>query len=128
MAALETSYKVLSGWYMIPFRITKHMPTYTNFYCKDRGTYLHIWWTSHIIISSWSAIFNILSTLIGKTLNPDPSVALHNQRPPNITNAQFQLLIQVRTVMCMMYYVQVEHANLHTQTLVLYIMCMPKNL
>lgn len=100
IVALETNYKVLTRWYLVPARISKYLPQYPPHCfrgCSDIGTHLHIWWTCPIVQTYWSKIFQILSTMFETTLQPDPLVALLNNKPRNITQRQFKLLLYVTT-------------------------------
>lgn len=83
--ALETNYKVLTRWYLVPARVSKFLPQYPPQCfrgCSDPGTHLHIYF---------------LSTMFGTTIQLDPSVALLNNKPRNITQLQFKLLLNVTT-------------------------------
>lgn len=98
--ALETNYKVLTRWYLVPARVSKLLPQYPPQCfrgCSDPGTHLHIWWTCPIAQAFWSKIFYFLSTMFGTTIQLDPSVALINNKSRNITQLQFKLLLNVTT-------------------------------
>lgn len=41
----------------------------------------------------WAEIFRILSTLMNKSISPDPVFALLNRYPPDLTKAQSRLAI-----------------------------------
>lgn len=51
--ALDTSYKVLARWYLVPTRIAKYVPSYLGLCfqgCSDLGTHLHVWWQCPIAL------------------------------------------------------------------------------
>lgn len=58
--AIETNYKVLARWYLVPARIAKFIPTYPpNCFrgCDSLGTHFHIWWQCPIVQEFWKNIF-----------------------------------------------------------------------
>lgn len=98
--SLETNYKVLTRWYLVPTRISKFFPQYPSHYfrgCTVPGSHVHIWWECPKVSSFWSEIFKILSTMFKVSLTPDPTVALLNSKPQTITHRQFKLLLFVTT-------------------------------
>lgn len=49
---IETTYKVLSRWYLVPATIAKFAPDYSGLCfrgCSEQGTYIHMWWNCSII-------------------------------------------------------------------------------
>lgn len=62
MLVLETNYKVITRWYLVPARIAKILPSYpSNCFrgCTDLGTH-GIWWTCSTVSSYWSEAFGML--------------------------------------------------------------------
>lgn len=101
IVALETNYKVLTRWYLVPARISKFCPQYSAHCfrgCTAPGeTYVHIWWECPIVSSFWLEVFQILSTMFSITLPSDPAVALLNSKPHHITHCQFKLPLFITT-------------------------------
>lgn len=74
ISALETNYKVLSCWYLVPARITKFVPLYSESCfrgCSDPGTDLHVWWQCPITQEFWQAIFAMASKALETNLGQD---------------------------------------------------------
>lgn len=95
---LETNYKVLMCWYLVPAWIAKYPPNYSHtcfLGCSDAGTHHYTWWSCHLAQAFWAEIFCILSTLFDNPLDPDPATDLLNKKPLDITRLQFKLLLQV---------------------------------
>lgn len=95
IVALETNYKVLTRWYLVPTRISKFLLHYSPQCfrgCTAPGTHAHIWWKCPTMQTFWTEVFKILSTLFETSLNPDPAVALLN-KPLAVTHHQFKLLL-----------------------------------
>ena len=98
--ALETNYKVLLRWYLVPVRIAKYIPQYSPLCfrgCGELGSHIHIFWECPVTKCFWKEVFLILSTLFKKTIKPDPSIALLNLKPTSISHTQFKLLLQITT-------------------------------
>lgn len=65
--AIETNYKVLTRWYLVPARIAKFIPTYPpNCFrgCDSLGTHFHIWWQCPIVQDSGKIYFPWLLKLL----------------------------------------------------------------
>ena len=98
--AVETNYKVLTRWYLVPARIAKFAPAYSpNCFrgCDAPGTHFHIWWQCPVVKEFWSSIFRMASKALVKNISPDPATALLNLKPATLTNTRFQLLIHLST-------------------------------
>lgn len=98
--AVETNYKVLARWYLVPARIAKFVPTYSpNCFrgCDTAGTHFHIWWQCPVVEEFWKNIFLMASKALEITIPPDPATALLNLKPTILTHTQFQLFIQLST-------------------------------
>lgn len=98
--SLETNYKVLTRWYLVPARISKFLPQYPSHCfreCNASGTHIHIWWECPKACIFWSEVFQILSTMFNATLPSDQTVALLNSKPQALTHCQFKLLLFVTT-------------------------------
>lgn len=71
IAALETNYKVLTRWYLVPTRIAKFAPNYSSSCfrgCTEPGSHFHTWWTCPIIKRFWEIIFRMISTLFAVSI------------------------------------------------------------
>lgn len=55
----------------------------------------HIWWSCPWVSSFWRSCFHIISNCVGTEIYLDASVAFLKKKPPYLTKAQFQLLINV---------------------------------
>ena len=98
--ASEANYKVLTRWHLVPARVAKYVQNYSPQCfrgCTDLGTYLHIWWSCPKAQTFWKGIFKIVTKLLGKTILPDPAMALLNLKPDSISHTQFKLLVQLFT-------------------------------
>lgn len=74
IVALETNYKVLTRWYLVPAQLAKSLPTYhPNCFCgcPDAGMHLHIWCTCPLVQTFWTEIFHILPILFKGLLDPN---------------------------------------------------------
>ena len=99
-SAIETNYKVITRWYLVPARIAKYVQNYPEHCfrgCSSTGTYFHIWWSCPIAQSFWSEIFHIINILSEKKISLDPKTALLNLKPDNLSLTQFKLIIQLLT-------------------------------
>lgn len=98
--ALETNYKVLTRWYLVPARVAKYSPNTSALCfrgCPEIGTHLHIWWTCPVIQTFWKEVFVIASKIFKKIIQPDPYLTLLNLKPEWLTLSQFKLMIQLIT-------------------------------
>lgn len=98
--AIETSYKVLMRWYLVPAKIAKYVPNYSAQCfrdCSEPGTLFHIWWSCPKAQTFWKEIFEIASNLFDRIIPFDPAIALINLKPLNLTYVQFNLLVQLFT-------------------------------
>lgn len=90
--AVETNYKVLMRWYMVPARIAKFAPSYSpNCFrgCDMPGTHYHIWWQCPVVKVFWNNIFLMASKALEITIPPDPTMAILNLKPTRLTHTQF---------------------------------------
>lgn len=97
VAALKTSYKVLSRWYLVPYQIAKYASCYSSICFRGCGTYLHTWWTCALVRSFWVHISSIISHLFETPIQPDPKIVLLNVAPSELTRNQSCLLFYVMT-------------------------------
>lgn len=71
IVGLETNYKVLTRWYLVPAKIAKVSPQYSS-HCfhgsNTTGTQAHTWWECPIVSSFWMEVFKIISTLFSTPL------------------------------------------------------------
>lgn len=98
--AVETNYKVLTRWYLVPSRLAKFAPTQAAQCfrgCSDPGTHMHIWWSCPTVQTFWGKIFEIASRMFELKLQPDPVIALLNLKPDCLTHNQFKLFTQLLT-------------------------------
>lgn len=96
--AIESSYKVLSRWYLVPARIAKFTPNYPAFCfrgCTEIGTHVHIWWNCSIATVFWKEIFSLASKMFEIDITPDPVIAILNLKPACLTRKQFKLFLQL---------------------------------
>lgn len=62
--ALETNFKVLARWYLVPARVAKFVPSYPEYCfrgCTSPGTHFHIWWQCPIVQIFWKKNFDMAS-------------------------------------------------------------------
>lgn len=100
IVALETNYKVLTRWYLVPARSSKFSSQYTSHCfrgCPFLGTQVHIWWECKIVRFFWSEVFKILSNIFKITLPPNPTTALLNSKQHALSHRQFKLMLFVTT-------------------------------
>lgn len=98
--ALETNFKVLVRWYLVPARIAKFTPSYPNNCfkaCSSPGTHFHIWWDCPVAQEFWEKIFAMASKALDISITPDPAIALPNLKPASLTMVQFKILIHINT-------------------------------
>lgn len=85
---LETNFKVLARWYLVPARIAKFVPSYPDTCfkgCTSPGTHYHIWWQCPIAQAFWIKIFDMASKDLEILISPDPALVLLNVKPPALT-------------------------------------------
>uniref|UniRef100_A0A803JBX6 Reverse transcriptase zinc-binding domain-containing protein n=1 Tax=Xenopus tropicalis TaxID=8364 RepID=A0A803JBX6_XENTR len=84
---LETTYKVLMRWYMVPSRLHKINPQISKDCfrrCGHTGSMFHIWWDCPNVQRYWSRIYNIIYSVTQINLRKDPQNALLNGKIPNL--------------------------------------------
>ncbi|XP_077334709.1 phytanoyl-CoA dioxygenase domain-containing protein 1 isoform X2 [Lithobates pipiens] len=94
--ASESSYKVLTRWYLVPARIAKFSTDNTGLCfrgCPEKGTYIHTWWHCSIVQSFWKKIFLIITKFFDRPIFPDPIIALLNLKPAFLNQKQFKLVL-----------------------------------
>lgn len=96
-ATVESNYKLLMRWYLVPQRLAKLNPApavsdkcFRD--CLSTGTLLHKWWDCPKIKQFWTDIYQIIFTLFGKQLPKNQQEALLNLKPKNFTNNSFHPL------------------------------------
>lgn len=97
--ALETNFKVLACWYLVPAIKAKCVPSYPETYfrsCTSPGTHFYIGWQCLISQAFWIKIFNMASKELETLISPDPALALLNLKPPELTRTQ-QLFVHLTT-------------------------------
>lgn len=98
MAALETNYKLLLSWYLVPEHISKAVLGYPSSCfrgCPDGGSQAHIWWTCPMVRRFWLWIRGNIDMSMGVFL--DAYVFLFNYKPDVLHTDQFRLLQHVLT-------------------------------
>lgn len=100
IVALETNYKVLTRWYLVPDRIHKFSSQYPSHCfrgCSALGTHVHIWWECNIVRSFWSEVFDVLSTMFKVLLLPKPTTTLLNSKLNALSHRQLKRIFFVTT-------------------------------
>lgn len=84
---IETVYKVLSRWYLVPVTIAEFAPDHSGLCfhgCSEHGTYIHMWWNCSFIQKFGKNVFH-LPQMFESTIAPDPEWALLNIKPDFLT-------------------------------------------
>lgn len=107
IAPLETNYKVLTRWYLVPSRIHKLLPQYLpHCFCgyNETGTLLYIWWDCPIAQAFWSDFFNL-----NKTICHPPTTQTNSGSPEQQTHVLDLSPVQTTTIHH--YFRQADHSE-----------------
>lgn len=92
---IETNYKVLLRWCMVPARLATYVPTASPLCfrsCGQEGTMYHVWWQCPKVRRYSIRVYNFIYTLTQVNLVKSPKQALLGGRVERVSKPQRRLI------------------------------------